>query len=535
MESKFFESQFPLGGIHKRYAFSTSPPITTPDALNVRPESVSGLRYRGGTRPGLAKAFTMRLGEAGGSPIRMLTTINHVWEDELRTRIVASAGGKVYYEDDSGDFSAALNLFTQAGGFPPLNDPSILISDTQLVHGVDMLQKLYIADWDPDITVTDRMVKEFTPGDEVGGLRVLEATEGEVPTNCPCIARYRGRLVLAGAYDDPHEWFMSRVGDPTDWDYAVEEPDEGAAVNGASSPIAYKVGEAITALVATNDECMIFACPTSLHILRGDPRAGGTMNLVSDEIGMVSHGAWCQTPEGAIIFLSHDGLYMLYGGCSTQGPESLSRERVPEDLLNVDRNEVIVNMAYDVFSRGVHIYLTPHDGSSTTHWYFDWENRGFWKQTLPATMQPTAIHSRRDWPDDDSVVLLGSYDGYIRWFRRDQATDDGTAISSYLYYGPLGEGRSFYDSILDELTGTVALNSGDITWLIQAGSSEEEAFSDPFDWQPTGTWAAPRRNFRYHPRVRGSSFYLKLSGTSNAVWSIERVGVRITQRGRVRA
>ena len=34
------------------------------------------------------------------------------------------------------------------------------------------------------------------------------------------ICTWRGRTVLSGLIDDPENWFMSAVGDPTDWDYA---------------------------------------------------------------------------------------------------------------------------------------------------------------------------------------------------------------------------------------------------------------------------------------------------------------------------
>jgi hypothetical protein len=37
--------------------------------------------------------------------------------------------------------------------------------------------------------------------------------------------------------------------------------------------------------------------------MKGDPLAGGGISNISRDIGIVSHGAWCQTPEGAIIFL----------------------------------------------------------------------------------------------------------------------------------------------------------------------------------------------------------------------------------------
>jgi hypothetical protein len=593
MKKRPVEFVFPVAGVLRRHAQQSQQPYSTPKALNIRPESVWEQRYRGGTRPGLTKAFSTQLGISSNRAVRMLTTIQHVSSNVLKTRVVASAGGNTHYELDDGTFSSSLPV----GG---LLDPTVTISGTQLVHAVDLLQKLYVADWDPDATISanDRAPKVFDPALGAGGLSKLTATDGTLPLGCPCIASFRGRIVLAGAYSDPHQWYMSRIGDPTDWDYAEGVDDPAAAVSGTLAP-AFKVGEAITALIPTSDECLVFGCATSLWILRGDPLGGGHLDVISKEIGMVSHGAWCTTPEGAVVFLSHDGLYMLYGGCSVTGPQSLSRERIPVELLNVDRRTKIVNLAYDTYSRGVHIFLTPTDFSAATHWYFDWENKAFWQMSYPAAQQATAIHARRDFPASESVVLIGGSDGYVRWHRTSQTTDDGTAIASQLWYGPFGFGRGFRESCIDEIAGTPATSSGDIRYTIFGGSSPEEAYSH-YDTGTIGivdgvvtltggtfpAWAArghllvgnniykvssrdsntqltlndttldlssgaayfltsastvyigsflaDRWNNREHPRVANSDTYVRLDDVSGSVWGIERVGLVVSERGRVR-
>ena len=37
---------------------------------------------------------------------------------------------------------------------------------------------------------------------------------------------------------------------------------------------------------------------------------------------------------------------------------------------------------------------------------------------------------------DDRVTVIGCNDGYVRKFDATATTDDGTAISSYVYFGP---------------------------------------------------------------------------------------------------
>jgi hypothetical protein len=508
------ELHFPIAGIDRRLSYQTQPPYTTPYARNVRPESITEQRYRGGTRPGLAKAFTAQL-SGTSNPVRMIATIKHVANNTLKTRVVASAGGSLYYELDNGTFSSAITGSIQSGN---------------QVFAVDALQKLYIADWSASNTTI--APKVFDPAGGLSGLSDITASAGTVPTSCPCIAWFRGRLVLAGSYADPHQWYMSKVGDPTDWDYAATGEDD--AVSGGTAE-AYKLGEAITATIATSDNCLVFGCPTSLWILRGDPRAGGKIAQVSDTIGVVAYGAWCQTPENLIVFLSHDGLYAVGARCSDNVPESLSRERIPEELLNVDRTTKLVSLAYDTFSRGIHISITPTDGSTGSHWYFDWANRGFWEMTFPANLQPTVMHARRDFPASDSVVLMGGRDGYVRWFRRSQTADvnadnSTTAIATALDYGPLSQGRGFIDMGVDELTGILGASSGNVTWTLRGGPDAQTAYNESgANYRRTGTWVAGANHWS-HPRLAHSDIFLRLSSAS-AVWSVEGIKLVTSARG----
>lgn len=56
------EIKFPLGGVHRGLALADQPPTTAVDAVNVRPEGNISRRARGGSRPGLRKAFFDALG-----------------------------------------------------------------------------------------------------------------------------------------------------------------------------------------------------------------------------------------------------------------------------------------------------------------------------------------------------------------------------------------------------------------------------------------------------------------------------------------
>lgn len=510
MEKKPVEVEFPIGGIVRRFGYQAQPPYTTPYALNIRPESVAQLRYRGGTRPGLSKEFSQLLGS--GNKVNFQEYVS--WSNSgTLTHQLCSASNGVFYRNVSGTMT---QVSTGALG-------------TDHTRGVDIGQKLYIADW----SGTGGTVKVFDPSAQT--ISALTASTGTVPTYCKLIARFRGRLVLAGDKNDPHAWYMSRVGDPTDWNYSVTD-DTAVAVSGALNE-AYKIGEAVTAIIPSSDMCILFGCTNSLWLMRGDPAFGGQIDQLSYTVGVIDQSAWCKTPENIVVFMSYDGLYMTYGGCDDKArPQSLSRERIPDELLNIDVSTTLVLLEYDTFSRGIHIFLSPRSGNTAaTHWYFDWENKGFWQFEIPGTMQPFSIRAARGVGSSQSVVYLGGLDGYIRKFSTSATNDDGTAIESWCDFGPYGAGHGFTQSCVDEIQGTLASGSNRVTWSVREGSGPQDAYnaSTVAPEARTGVWDKAGWNYRSFPRIAGSDFYVRV-GSETQQWTMERLGLVLSDRGRMR-
>jgi hypothetical protein len=321
---------------------------------------------------------------------------------------------------------------------------------------------------------------------------------------------------------------MSRQGDPLDWRYGDE--DFGSAVSGANAD-AGQVGEPITALIPHSDDCLIFGCSTSLWTMRGDPTVG-TSNLdqLSREFGIIDKAAWCYDAHGYLWFLSLDGIYRMQPGCGST-PLSISRENMPEELLNIDPSSVTVTMAYDVRHRGIHLYLTDSSGPDT-HWWIDTNitadrqpAAAFWKVVFATeNHEPFSLFARRNYSSAESWVYLGGRDGYIRRFDDTVEQDDGAnAIASYCYIGPFPASPTTVESVLVELQADRAKNSGNITWSIYEGSTPEEAFLNSTA-RETGTWDADHQSLSEHPRVRGNSFFLKVSNAaSNSEWAIESI------------
>lgn len=314
---------WPYKGINRRFAASAQPLATTIDAQNVWPDSAGVpsdatqsqyIRQRGGSRPGVAKAFPTQLG--GGAPIRLLETIQYIADDQLQRRLVAISNGGLWMEAADGQ------SMTSIGG---------TFNSQKQLQAIERNQVLYIADHSdvPATSSSTNQPKKFVPtGPTVSN---WTASDGTIPYGSTCIGLWRDRAILAGGTTSPFGVFASRVGDLEDWDYS--ETDTGAAWSLALSDSGI-IGDSVQALVPFSDDCLIIFCSTSTWILRGDPGFGGTVDNISRQIGCLGPNAWCLTPEGLIVFMSQDGLYMLPAGCqASSGPISISRELVPEELI----------------------------------------------------------------------------------------------------------------------------------------------------------------------------------------------------------
>ncbi len=92
MAKRSLDLAFPVGGLDERLGYQQQRPFTTPDALNVRPEDVFERRERGGSRPGLIKAFSDDDDDTddlnGAVPrmlgqVRTVATSARIWSDSF--------------------------------------------------------------------------------------------------------------------------------------------------------------------------------------------------------------------------------------------------------------------------------------------------------------------------------------------------------------------------------------------------------------------------------------------------------------------
>lgn len=507
--------------------------------------------------------------------------------DRTRTLLIASAGGKLYQEDQYGVMAEVSTNLTLNADVP--------------LDAVQHGQLLYIADWGPykidsttggvttggsSSTLTDPSVLNFTslsrgtinPYDDVivvfngtgtivngtypissvaaaaitigsaigtgmcsyrieRGPKVYNpktktlslwfATIGQVPTGCRHLCMYRERMTLANQENSPHIWYQSRQSDPYDWDFS--EDDAGAAVAGLNAT-AGSPGEPITALAAFNDDFLVFGCTNSLWVLRGDAAYGGMLDNLSSDIGIVSGSAWCRIPSGEMVFLSRDGMYYVQPGAGSP-PSPLSRDKLPRRLLDIDIGNPMVSMVYDVRYKGVHLYITD-DGKQQRHWWVDWKTMSYWPVRLQVDHEPTRVKRHDSESAEESAVYLGCRDGHIRRYHDSFTMDDGSPIQSRVVLGPIRTAGSHYDrGRIEEMQGIMGNGSKStvVTWELLLGESNE-ALKDA---RPlfTGNFT-PGVNFIERPRGTGGSFAIRLSST--LPWVMEGINVLSTPFGQER-
>lgn len=256
---------------------------------------------------------------------------------------------------------------------------------------------------------------------------------GTMPSSAYISARYRGRAVLAGHPNYPHQWYMSKVADPFDWVYAETNPLTAVAGNNAD---AGELGDIIRALIPYGDDFLVFGCANSIHILTGDPAFSGQIDEIDESTGIYSPWSWCKDNKGNLYFWGSSGLYIMSGGRSK--PVNLSEGYLPTliDDWAVDPDVHRVILKYDPLNHGIIITRVTLETGDNLNYFYDLKINGFYPEVYP---QECGIYSGTFYDSDTPAtkgLILGTYDGYLRVHSYDAKNDDiggsDEAIDAYL-------------------------------------------------------------------------------------------------------
>lgn len=427
------------------------------------------------------------------------------------TLVVVSAGQVVVSSAGDDAYSTTIN---NTAFDPPLNAQGV-------VYSAANNQKLYFADGYNWVV--------YSPS--LNTLETWVASAGVLPTdshgNAPrLICTWRGRTVLSGLLYDPQIIYFSKVSDPTNWDYLPASPSALDAFALTVGQLGF-VGDVVTALIPYTDDVMLVGGDHEIHLMSGDPEAGGQLDLVSDAIGISWGAAWCKDPIGVVYFMSNRmGIYTLTPG---QAPQRISQAIEPI-LQQINSGDNTFSMVYDDRYQGLHLFVTPTIApGATRHFFFEVRTNSWFTDEFADPMHnPLCCVTYDGNEPGDRVALIGSWDGYVRFFDLDADTDDGMALVSTVVIGPLNT-PSYGELLLKDMQAVLAEDSGDVTYEVLVGSSAEAALaSDPVE---TGTWSAGR-NLTTRVRAAGHAIYLRLTSTSR--WAMEGIRVRLEDQGKVR-
>ncbi len=466
-----------------------------------------------GSYTGLYVGFHCWKNDKAGNTVTMdnWTFDNLASESSRDYKLVAVSGGDVY----TGRPIELLTLATSGEN---------VLSTTGIVGAQPAFGVVYFCDgvnanyskW----TASTNTVAAWTPD---SGALPVSGTQG-----ARYITLYRGRIVMAGLQGDPHNWFMSAVGDPLDWDYSPATTSATMAVAGNSTD-AGECSDIITCLASYSDDLMFIGGDHTLWLMRGDPASGGVIDNVSYQTGIAGPDAYTFDPNGTFYFFGSGTVWRMAAGGI---PEPLSRNRMDKTFKDIDLTTDTVHLAWDNVRHGLFIFIVPSTEGSTTHYYWDERTNSFWKIIIPDAQGPTTVLAFDGDNPDDNALILGGFDGYLRKFDSSVTDDDGTAISSYVLYPPITMGGSSRNTKVNQIVIVLDTNSDGVVLTAYAEETAQKAIESSTA-RFVRTLLAGRT--RIISRLTGNTIMLRLSNSvDETTWAVESLVVNAEVTGKSR-
>lgn len=362
---------------------------------------------------------------------------------------------------------------------------------------------------------------------------VATAGQGTVPASGRLLALYRGRMVISGIVTDPHNWFMSKLGDPFNWNYspAITSVIQAIAGNNADAGL---VGDIITALIPLSDDVLVFGGDHTIYQMTGDPAAGGSLDLVSDQTGIAFGKAWAKSPDGTMFFWGQDGIYRWNPGTKLLPESNMTKGKIDLRIRTVDLAFNRVFMDWDFPRACLMVLIVPANIASPTR-VLVWDSRAdaWWEDQYPTAHGPNCMLAYDSGAANDSAFLLGGRDSYMRKIDESAADDDGTPISSRVRFEPFIAQNHTSEVILNEVMAILAQRSGTVALNVYTGQSAEDC-QTAANPRVRRVLAHAGRNHSMRQRVKGYAVQLALSHTGSSPWALEGLTARFDNSGRPR-
>lgn len=377
-------------------------------------------------------------------------------------------------------------------------------------------------------------INEVVYDPKKGTLKKFEVEgAGEVPKGCNLACKYRNRLVLAGG----SKWYMSKVGNPHDFEYFPKVQTQIDAV--ADSTIGKFAGDIIQALIPGQDDYLIIGCSSSILLLRGDPLAGGEIDLVTDTVGIAFGNAWARDPNGVVYFFAQrGGVYrMVPGGL----PESLSDATgaqdvtIQDDFESISLNDYRMELEWDFEREELVVFQIPYDEEDATvvrSWRWSKKLNAWWPDRPGATkLMPYSAWAADGDLTTDRTLIVGCRDGYVRSMSDLAKNDDDTPIDAFVTIGPI-QGGGDAEVSMRRIRAILAREQGGCTFEIFASDTPDALDTFPYDKLVYSGVFEAGMNPRLPVRARGSYLWLRLRNKKvNESFAVEEIGAAIVPRG----
>lgn len=441
---------------------------------------------------------------------------------KLRLASVVGASGSPRTFKFVGVVDSDVKTFTDAAVATPTGGSNVISTTTQYVQSAVVLGKLYIADgelyWKYD-PVEDEVTEH------------LSETSGLIPQRCRLIESWRTRLVLAGDPDNRHALYMSAMGNAADWDFFPPTPTSKQAIYTALMPQSDAVSDIINAIAPISNDLLLIGGDHSLRILRGDPAAGGTVDLITEQIGMAWGRPYCFDPDGNFyLFSQQGGVHVIPGGYGM--PRSISRGRMERQHTDLDLSTHYIRMAWIPRLDGLLVTQCPFGAGGTTvrAWFWSRRTNAWWPWRFgtgsQTGVQATAICTIDGDDPNDRTTLIGGEDGYVRRLNEDVAYDELASgsqygIESYALLGPFSSEDRTHQVMANGLWATLA-GAGQCTWQVFTPVRPDAQLTTAAQFGVL----KPGYSARIALRVKSPYLYLKLMDFQASMpWSIESLGM----------
>jgi hypothetical protein len=347
---------------------------------------------------------------------------------------------------------------------------------------------------------------------------------GELKTRARGVEAWHGRLVWYRFADSPHEYLMSAVGDPYNYDIAPPSSQSTAtqAVLGSKSPRGTgQCPDIINVLIPFSDDTLIFGCESSVWRLDGDPMDNGRFVLMSDSTGISFGASWCKDENGVIYAFGTRGVVYRIAG---KGLEPISESAIPTRLASIDFSAFRPLMVWDSEAQGFHLFLSPvdpTDAAITEHYFWSRKLQGWYPESINSVnMQPVSSFIGEGESAAERKASIGCVDGYVRVFDKDATDDDGELILSRCLIGPLASDEEPLETHFKNLKAVLATAQGGCGYRLFATDTPDD-LGEPV----AAGELEPGRNGTHYIQGVGSYVALEVSNSTLSAFAVESLSM----------